>query len=147
MWANERLRNGKATGNYVLKWKNGSGEELRYRCIIGYNRWGENVGRVLIALDHLMLRSKGRPRVLCVGSMVFSGTPEHDDSLMNGLLSEYSIDCDGVLGSLLLPDSENLLNLASCADRRCDANARLAYDRRFKTHLPLTVVVALAFAT
>ena len=46
VWADERLRGGKATGKYVLKWKNGSGEELRYRCIIGYNRWGENVGRV-----------------------------------------------------------------------------------------------------
>ena len=63
VWANERLRNGKATGK-LLKWKNGSGEELRYRCIIGHNRWGENVGRVLIALDDLMLRSKGRPRAM-----------------------------------------------------------------------------------
>ena len=133
-WADKRLREGKATGHAVLKWLNANGELIRYKCISGYNRWGRNVGRVLVSLlDHLAYRSNCRPRVLCVGSLVFRGTPAYDDACMEGLLSEYEIDCDGVLGTLLLPDTNHLFNLASCADRKCDANARLAYDRRFKS--------------
>jgi len=100
---------------------------------MGYNRWGQMVGRVLISVDHLVLRLKSLPRVLCVGALVFRGSSQYDDALNNSLLSEYCIDCDGVLGTLLLPDSQNLLNLASCADRKCDANARLAYDRRSRS--------------
>ena len=68
-----------------------------------------------------------------MGLLVFPDTSQFDDAVKNSMLSEYCIDCDGVLGTLLLPDSKHLLNLASCADRRCDANARLAYDRRFGT--------------
>ena len=100
VWADERLRGGKATGNYVLKWKSARGEELKYKCIMGYNRWGENVGRVLVAMDHYMLKARSRPRVLCVGSLVFAGTAEHDDALMKGSISEFSINCDGVIGNL-----------------------------------------------
>jgi len=132
-WAEKRLREGKATGNVVLKWLNANGELLRYKCIMGYNRWGENVGRVLVSIDHLAFRSNCRPRVLCVGSLVFSGTAAYDDACREGLLSEYDIDCDGVRGTLLLPTLNHLFNLASCADRKCDANARLAYDRRYKS--------------
>ena len=132
-WADERLRRGNATGNVVLKWLNANGELLRYKCISGYNRRGENVGRVLVSIDHLAFRSNCRPRVLCVGSLVFPETAEYDAACEEGLLSEYEIDCDGVRGTLLLPDAKHLFNLASCADRKCDANARLAYDRRFKT--------------
>jgi len=30
VWVDERLRNGKATGNYVLNWVSSRGEILRY---------------------------------------------------------------------------------------------------------------------
>ena len=68
-----------------------------------------------------------------VGSLIFQGLQHIDVACKEGFLSEYEIDCDGVLGTLLLPDAKHLFNLASCAVRKCDANARLAYDRRFQS--------------
>ena len=132
-WVNERLQEGKPTGNAVLTWTNTSGEKLRFKCITGRNSRGELIGRVLVSVDHLVYRSCARRRVLCVGNLVFPGSAEYEGASKRGLLSEYSIDCDGVLGYLLLPDSKHLLNLASCSDRKCDANATLSYDRRFKS--------------